>query len=477
MKWVKRVVIPLVVLLLIVYFGVPLIIGTSWAKEKVRSAIAKGTGRDVALGSVSFGWFSGLSVGDVRVDQKPGDPREEGPLFELASLDLRVGIGDLLKKKIDIEELEVVEPRIVIIRNEDGSFNFSDLMAKPGMPPASPEPPPAEEPAEAPDAPPEPEAGAGGGSPPVRALLTIRGGRILFIDKKQNTRVEAARIDAEVEWVNGKLDLEMTCELNGGKVRLLACGDLSRKPAPLEVKEFSIDGSEFDTELAQLGYFLPLLGEKPQKASGKIGFVVRDLSATGLDTEGLMESLTAAGNISLSGGFLASAPVSELFGSLEEIGVKGLEALGLDEKERALTVDMFKSTFSVKDGKIFTEEMVLDGAGLQLRFSGWTGLDGTIQYDLALLNLDEVVGGKGKVDRFLTDGVLPLSLGGSLASPKFEFDMAGAVEGKIEEEVEKLKGEAEERAEEKIEEGIEKGLERLFGDKDKEDEEKRKKDR
>ena len=41
MKWLKRIGIPLLALILIVYFGVPLLVGTSWAKEKVRSAMAE----------------------------------------------------------------------------------------------------------------------------------------------------------------------------------------------------------------------------------------------------------------------------------------------------------------------------------------------------------------------------------------------------------------------------------------------------
>ena len=47
-KWLLRLLIFIVVLAAAVFFGLPPLLGTNWAREKIRSSMEKSTGRKVA---------------------------------------------------------------------------------------------------------------------------------------------------------------------------------------------------------------------------------------------------------------------------------------------------------------------------------------------------------------------------------------------------------------------------------------------
>jgi AsmA protein len=178
-KFLKWVFILIVVVGVGGYFGIPALLGTGFAHEQVRQAMADGTGREVELGQISFGWMSGLTVSNVTVKQKAGDFAEEGPLFTLEGLSLDLGWKQILNKKIEVSDLTVDGPSIVIIRDKNGRFNFDDLLEKSAE--------------EKPDTP-------SGTAPPVTVHLFINDGRVLFIDQKVGTRVEMEDFDARAEW-------------------------------------------------------------------------------------------------------------------------------------------------------------------------------------------------------------------------------------------------------------------------------------
>jgi len=185
-KFLKRLVIVLIVLSLIVVFGVPALIGTSWAKDRIQSAMAEETGRDVEIGSVKFSWFSGLRVTDVTVNQSQPELAKEGPLFSLGALNLDVGIGDILKKKINVKDFTVDEPRIVVVRDADGRFNFDDLLRRPLEETPEPDGDDGKRP--------------GGEAPEISANFTINNGNVLYIDVPLGTRIEMEGIDTKATW-------------------------------------------------------------------------------------------------------------------------------------------------------------------------------------------------------------------------------------------------------------------------------------
>ena len=92
-KFIKVLVVVVILLGVGVWFGVPAFLGTDFARERIQKGMAEGTGRDVELGDISFGWTSGLTVSNVTVQQKAGDHDADGPLFKLTGLSLDDSVG------------------------------------------------------------------------------------------------------------------------------------------------------------------------------------------------------------------------------------------------------------------------------------------------------------------------------------------------------------------------------------------------
>lgn len=428
------------VLVLAVWFGVPMLLGTGWARERVKAALAGNTGREVEIGSISFGWTSGLALHDVVVKQKPEQGIEEGDLFRLEDLRLRVGFGDLLKKRLNVADLTVEGPAIVIVREKDGTLNISDLLVGESGTAGG---------AGGEEAP----AGDGAKKTSVAARLNIEDGRILFVDRKLGTRVEAEGIGAAARWVDGKLDVDLGCLLNGGEVKLLAQADLAGERKPFEVAEFSISGAELTKDLALLSSFLPLLGEQPDQASGRLTFRLEGLRADGFDLETLKRTLAGSGDVRLEGGLLGGAPTQMMFAALRGLtgGESGsLAALG---EGKGIGVDLLESAFTIADGKISTEGLSLAGKGLDLVLRGWTSLTGKLSYAVEAKNLSEELAKHEKVRKILGErNVLPLLLQGSLGAPEVSVDMKGLASGLLERGLDELR----DRTGGKLPDGVEK---------------------
>ena len=80
--------------------------------------------RKVEVGEIKIGLFSGVSLADVKVLQRDGS--DEFVSAGLISLSYR--LWPLLTGKVVIDDVRLVQPKIVVTRNPDGSFNFSDLL-------------------------------------------------------------------------------------------------------------------------------------------------------------------------------------------------------------------------------------------------------------------------------------------------------------------------------------------------------------
>ena len=80
--------------------------------------------RKISLGKIEIGLFSGISLQDLHVLQRSGTD----DFIAFKSMDLHYQLLPLLTGKIVIDQVKFVQPKIVVIRNIDGSFNFSDLL-------------------------------------------------------------------------------------------------------------------------------------------------------------------------------------------------------------------------------------------------------------------------------------------------------------------------------------------------------------
>ncbi len=95
--------------------------------ERVRQTVVPlaedALGRKVELGEIKASIFSGISLQDMAVLQKSG----QGTFVSAEKVVLRYSLMALLMFRVEVDEITLVKPRIEIVRNKDGSYNFSDL--------------------------------------------------------------------------------------------------------------------------------------------------------------------------------------------------------------------------------------------------------------------------------------------------------------------------------------------------------------
>lgn len=121
----------LFVLVLIVVAVVAAIVyvQTQVTSERVRAyllpVVEQSLQRKVTFGDIEIGLFSGVSVADLSVQQKS----TEDDFIAVDELQFHYRLLSLLKGKIDIDRIVLSQPRIKVIRQHDGRFNFSDLLS------------------------------------------------------------------------------------------------------------------------------------------------------------------------------------------------------------------------------------------------------------------------------------------------------------------------------------------------------------
>ncbi len=125
-----------IVVCILAVLVIVLLVAAKWliTPERVRQAVVpvaeKALNRPVVIGDINIRLFSGVSIDDMRIGM-----RDEKDDFAAADqVVLRYQLLPLLKKQVVIDEVRLENPKIRVIRNADGSFNFSDLLEQPLSP-------------------------------------------------------------------------------------------------------------------------------------------------------------------------------------------------------------------------------------------------------------------------------------------------------------------------------------------------------
>ncbi len=116
------------------YFAVPRILRGVLSKQ-----VATALHRPVTVGDVSFNLYTlRLKLHDLHI----GEPSGDGSFVDLGGFNVKVSWTTLFHLAPVVADVTVERPRIHVIRNADGTFNFSDLLQKPASaPPPQPEKP------------------------------------------------------------------------------------------------------------------------------------------------------------------------------------------------------------------------------------------------------------------------------------------------------------------------------------------------
>jgi AsmA protein len=116
-----------VAVLLVAAIALPFLVNVNRFRPQIESRLSEALGRPVTVGNLSLSLFSG----GVRADQLSiaDDPKfSNAPFIKAKSLKVGVELMPLIfNKQLNVTEIVIDEPEIVLLRNQAGAWNFSSL--------------------------------------------------------------------------------------------------------------------------------------------------------------------------------------------------------------------------------------------------------------------------------------------------------------------------------------------------------------
>jgi uncharacterized protein involved in outer membrane biogenesis len=201
-----------IVFIIVVVVALTHLIEVSQYRGQIQTELQQRLNRPVQLGVLSLGVFPlRVEASNVVIGEDPSF-HSNVPFAEVAQLDVSIKLLPLLAKNIEVESLELKHPRIELIRNAQGVWNFSTVASAP-VPPsnttAKPQQPGSTAPAQQPSS-------EGGGF--TLGALKITDGQIAVTDnQKHQSRAVYDHIDVTLaNYAPGKpFSLDLAAHLPG----------------------------------------------------------------------------------------------------------------------------------------------------------------------------------------------------------------------------------------------------------------------
>src|SRR6516164_9140359 len=210
-------VIVLIVLIVAVVLALPHIIDVNQYRGQIQAELLKRLNRPVQLGNMSLSVIPlAVQVDNVTIGDDPTF-HSNVPFAHVQRLGVHVKLLTLLAKNIEVSSLVLERPKIELIRNTAGVWNFASLGHNSTAPQTN-QAPPAQTPQVQQPAKPSPAAQAGSQGGFELANLEISDGQIAVTDyQKHQSRALYDHIDLTLEsYAPGKpFSLDVTAHLPG----------------------------------------------------------------------------------------------------------------------------------------------------------------------------------------------------------------------------------------------------------------------
>jgi hypothetical protein len=216
-------------------------------KEYIISQVQKAVGRQVSVNHIRLNLMGGigLNLTDLEIKDDPG--YYSGNFIETSSLIVNVRLLPLLSKHVQVKKIILKDPVIIIIKNQNGDFNFSTLAKSEDT---------------------EETKKEGSIKDFNVSLLDISNGLVQYIDRKERSAVELKDIDLSLQNIGfddeisidialSLLDKEQNIKLSGkvGPVgQTLNTDDL---PVKLDLIISSLNLKKIKKSIPQLKETLP----------------------------------------------------------------------------------------------------------------------------------------------------------------------------------------------------------------------------
>lgn len=206
--------------------------------EKVRATLVplaeQTLQRKVTLGEIDIGLLSGVALKDLRVQEKTGTDE----FISIKALALHYQLLPLLTGKVVIDQVKLLQPKLVVIRNPDGSFNFSDLLAKK---PASAERTGTTAPAV------EKTSTSGSALNLLVNEVAITDGELQFIDRSSSSQapfryaLSQLSLQARQITLDKSFPIKLSALFNGSRIALSGAYDLNQQQGSVTLNLASLD--------------------------------------------------------------------------------------------------------------------------------------------------------------------------------------------------------------------------------------------
>ncbi len=334
----------------VLWILIVLVAPTGWARRQVIARLESRSGRRVALEAVSVGLFGGIHLTNLEI----GSPKDTGdPWLKAADIQLDFGPWRMLQGHCRPSQVDVNGVELRVLRRADGSVELADLI-RPMAPP-----------------------GSGGSSRAAESRISVRvhGARVLVVDEPSGTRLKLEDVEGE-GYGEGPVEVveQLHGTINGGTFRFAARVDRTARAMSAEA-QLRAEDVALDEGMSILRYVVPVISGATSSLKGKLG---TDLyfRGRGPNWPKLCKALAGHGEVTINPIELAGTPlVAEIS---KFVDLRGHRRMG-----------SVRTDFIYRDRKITTDHFRLMVGRVPVMMSGWTDLDGRVDYQMTVQGLAE----------------------------------------------------------------------------------------
>ncbi len=252
-------------LLIVALLALPSLIDLNGRKPEIAAMVKKATGRDLVLdGPIALSILPTptVTLSGVKFFNVPGSKNPN--MVEVKTVTVKPALGALLTGNLEVSEVTLVEPKIVLEINAEGKPNWEFTPSVAEAKPAAPKP----------------------SSPKPLSLgrLTIDNGTLIFSDSKAGLSVvaEKANFSASVRSLDGPYSVAGSATINGAPLKL----DLSvgAKAADGHAVDLALEAGgklSLKGKLSELGPNARFTGIASSASDNLIGFADTLIKMTG----------------------------------------------------------------------------------------------------------------------------------------------------------------------------------------------------
>jgi AsmA protein len=349
-RWYVRIVCGLALVPSLLWILVLLIAPTGWARRQVVAQLESRSGRRVSLDGLSIGLTGKIRLTNLQI----GSPRDTGdPWLKAARIQLDFGLLQMLRGHCRPRRLEADGVELRILRRGDGTVELADLIR--------PVPPP---------------QAATGSVPPTEDRITVQVHRasVTVIDEPTRTRIGLGDVEGE-GYAGGRVVAveHLRGAINGGEFRFAARMDRTASALAAEA-QLRADDVALDDGMRALRYIVPVLAGASSAVKGRLNADLY-MRGQGISWPDLCRGLAGHGVVSLNRVALDGTP---LFAEISRFA----------ELAGTRRVGSIRTDFLYKDRRITTDHFTLNIGRVPITMSGWSDLDGRIDYQMKIDGLN-----------------------------------------------------------------------------------------